>query len=196
MTQLAVLDLGYGNTRSVALAFERLGAAPVLTDSPSVAAAADRLVLPGVGAAASAMARLRETGLDQVVAERTKPTLGICLGMQLLFEGSEEDGGTPLLGLLPGTVSELGASPGAPVPNMGWCALADVAPDLGLSEGDQLYFAHSFVCPETPATAVRARHGERSFVAALRDGPLWGAQFHPERSARSGARFLKAFLTA
>lgn len=196
MSAVSILDLGYGNTRSVALAFERLGAAPLLTRSPGEAASAERLVLPGVGAAASAMARLRETGLDRAIAARTGPTLGICLGMQLLFERSEEDGGTPLLGLLPGTVAALEPGPAAPVPNMGWCALFDVEPGLGLADGDQLYFAHSFVCPESPATAARSRHGARSFVAALRDGPRWGAQFHPERSSVAGARFLAAFLAA
>ena len=194
MTGLVILDLGYGNTRSVAQAFERLGAEPRLTADPGVAAAAQRLVLPGVGAARSAMDALRRSRVDQVVIERTRPTLGICLGMQLMFERSEEDGGSQLLSLLPGLVTALAQSPRAPVPNMGWCALEDVGPDLGLSDGDQLYFAHSFVCTDGPATAARARHGDRLFPAALRDGPRWGAQFHPERSSAAGARFLSAFL--
>jgi imidazole glycerol-phosphate synthase subunit HisH len=194
MTAVAILDLGYGNTRSVALAFERLGAKPEMVRSPREAADAERLVLPGVGAAASAMARLRQTGIDMVIAQRTKPTLGICLGMQLLFERSEEGGGTALLGLLPGGVSALAPAAGAPVPNMGWSKLGDVTPDIGLAEGDQVYFAHGFVCPDSPATAARACHGARSFPAALRRGRLWGTQFHPERSSRPGASFLEAFL--
>ena len=194
MSALVILDLGYGNTRSVALAFERLGAAPVLTADVGIAATADRLVLPGVGAARSAMDALRRTGLDQVVVDRTRPTLGICLGMQLMFDRSEEDSGSPLLSLLPGLVTALVPSPCVPVPNMGWCALDDVAPGLGLGDGDQLYFAHSFACSDGPATAARARHGDRHFPAALCFGPLWGAQFHPERSAAAGARFLSAFL--
>jgi len=194
VTALAILDLGYGNTRSIALAFERLGASTVLTADADMATAADRLVMPGVGAARSAMEAMRRTGLDRVVADRTRPTLGICLGMQLMFERSEEDGGSPLLSLLPGSVTALASSPGAPVPNMGWCALKGVAPGIGLSDGDQLYFAHSFVCADGAATVARARHGDCSFPAALRDGPRWGAQFHPERSSAAGARFLAAFL--
>lgn len=196
MTSLVILDLGYGNTRSVALAFERLGQQPVLTADPPVAASAERLVMPGVGAASSAMTRFRETGLDEVIRRRTAPTLGICLGMQLLFEESEEDGGTSLLGLLPGTVAALEPASSAPVPNMGWCALSDVQPGLGVADDEHLYFAHSFACTDGPYTAARAIHGNTAFPALVRAGPLWGAQFHPERSSAAGARFLSAFLAS
>lgn len=196
MTSLVILDLGYGNTRSVALAFEKLGQQPALTSDPSVAASAERLVMPGVGAASSAMTRFRETGLDEVLRRRTAPTLGICLGMQLLFEESEEDGGTSLLGLLPGTVAALEPAPSAPVPNMGWCALSDVQRGLGVADDEHLYFAHGFACPDGPYTAAKAKHGNIAFPAIVRAGSLWGAQFHPERSSAAGARFLSAFIAS
>lgn len=194
MTALAILDLDYGNTRSVALAFERLGVEPSLTNDPVVAEQAERLVLPGVGAAGAAMARLRETGIDLALKRRTRPTLGICLGMQLLFERSEEDGGIDLLGLLPGTVRSLVPTPGFPVPHMGWTRIDEAAADLRLMPGQHVYFAHSYACPDGAATVARATYGDVVIPAAVRSGPLWGAQFHPERSSLAGARFLTAFL--
>lgn len=194
MSTLVILDLGYGNVRSVAVAFERLGADPHLTSDISVADAADRLVLPGVGAAGIAMARLRASGLDRLIAERTRPMLGICLGMQLLFEESEEDGGTPLLGLVPGRVTAIAPEPAYPVPHMGWSRVDDPAGGIGLKPGDYCYFAHGFACPDGQAIAASTDYGGSRIPAALRYGPYWGAQFHPERSSEAGARFLKAFL--
>lgn len=194
MTALAILDLGYGNTRSVALGFERLGAKPILTADPAVAERAERLVLPGVGAAGAAMQRLVESGIDTLIRQRALPTLGICLGMQLMFERSDEDGGVDLLGLLPGEVTAITPAPGYPVPHMGWSRLHDVARGLGLDTGDYVYFAHGYACADGPATAARARYGDTIVPAAIRMGPLWGAQFHPERSSVPGARFLNAFL--
>lgn len=194
MTALAILDLGYGNTRSVALAFERLGASPVLTSDAAVAERVERLVLPGVGAAGVAMTRLRESGLDRVLKGRTMPTLGICLGMQLLFERSDEDGGTALLGMLPGEVRALAATPSFPVPHMGWSQLAQVTEGLGLADGDYVYFAHGYACPTGEATAASTIYGTTVIPAVIRYGSLFAAQFHPERSSSAGANFLKAFL--
>ena len=193
MTALAILDLGYGNTESIRLAFARLGIEATLTADPVEAEVADRLVLPGVGAAGFAMERLRETGMDQALRRRSKPLLGICLGMQLLFEQSEE-GDTRSLGLIPGQVRALEPAPGLPVPHMGWTRIEQTE-GVGLADGDHVYFAHGFACDDGPATAARVTYG-RPFPAAIRQGHLWGAQFHPERSSTAGSRFLEAFLGA
>ncbi|CAA9499689.1 MAG: Imidazole glycerol phosphate synthase amidotransferase subunit [uncultured Sphingomonas sp.] len=195
MTGLAVLDIGYGNTDSIRLAFERLGAEVELTADPAVAEAAERLVLPGVGSAGYAMPRLAELGLAEALRRRTRPTLGICLGMQLLFEHSEESG-TPCLGLVAGRVRAMTPSPGSPVPHMGWTGLEWADEAIGLTAADYVYFAHSFACDDGPATAARANYAGRTVPAALRAGHLWGAQFHPERSSAAGANFLNAFLSA
>ena len=191
MSELAILDLGYGNTDSIRLAFARLGAEAELVSDAGAVERAERLVLPGVGAAAFAMRQLAANGLVEPLKRRSKPLLGICLGMQMLFEHSDE-GDTPLLGLISGRVRALEPAPGVPVPHMGWTRL-DEASGVGLSVGDYVYFAHGFACDDGPATAARATYG-RPIAAAVRQGHLWGAQFHPERSSAAGARFLQAFL--
>ena len=193
MTALAILDLGYGNTESIRLAFARLGVLATLVRDPTSVETADRLVLPGVGAAGYAMERLREAGLVDALTRRDKPLLGICLGMQMLFDASDE-GDTPLLGLIPGRVRALKPAPGLPVPHMGWTRI-EHAEGVGLAAGDHVYFAHGFACDDGPATAARVTYG-RPIPAAVRSGNLWGAQFHPERSSAPGAAFLKAFLRA
>ncbi len=194
MTALAILDLGYGNTDSIRLAFARLGVEAALIRHPVAAERAERLVLPGVGAAGFAMARLAEAGLVEPLKRRSRPLLGICLGMQMMFDDSDE-GGTRLLGLIPGRVRALEPAPGRPVPHMGWSALDAADAGIGLSQGDYVYFAHGFACDDGPATAARVTYG-RPIPAAIRHRHLWGAQFHPERSSAAGASFLKAFLEA
>ena len=191
---LAILDLGYGNVESIRLGFARLGVEPVLVRDAASVGSAERLVLPGVGAAGYAMERLRALGLVDALRARTKPLLGICLGMQLFFDASDE-ADTDCLALVPGRVRAMPAAPGRPVPNMGWTRIEDAAPGIGLADGDHVYFAHSFACDDTPATAARITYGT-PLPAALLQGHLWGAQFHPERSAAAGASFLKAFLSA
>lgn len=190
---LAIVDYGCGNIGSLMLAFGRFGIDPVLTGDPETLAAADRVLLPGVGAAGHAMAELRARGLDGFLPTLRQPALGICLGMQLLFEGSEE-ADTAGLGIVSGRIRRLEPAPGLPVPHMGWSRIETAATDLGLASGDYCYFAHGFAADVGAATIATAEHA-RPITAVVRSGNWLGAQFHPERSGEAGARFLKAFLS-
>lgn len=198
MTVVAVIDSGGGNIGSVRYALERLGARSVVTADPATIASADRVILPGVGAAAPAMARLRELDLVATIRRLQQPLLGICLGMQLLYESSEE-GEVECLGLLPGRITRLPPGPGVRVPHMGWNLLqkheSAVGARLlaGIGERDQAYFVHSYAAPVTADTLASARYGAR-FTAVAGRGRCFGAQFHPERSAAVGARLLANFL--
>ena len=196
MSTVTVVSYGAGNVASVQFALERLGAAVRLTADPAEIAAAERLILPGVGAAAYAMARLSALGLIEPIRAFARPLLGVCLGQQLLFDASEEGGGVPMLGLIPGTVRRLDPGPERPVPHMGWSRLTPVraAPLLdGLGDDAWAYFVHSFVCPDGEATLARANYGN-PVPAVVRNANRWGCQFHPERSADAGARILGNFL--
>lgn len=196
MTEVTVLAYGAGNTASVQFALERLGATVRLTDDPVAIAGAERLILPGVGAAAYAMARLSTLGLVEPIREFPRPLLGVCLGQQLLFETSDEGRPAPLLGLIPGAVRRLDPGPGLTVPHMGWSRLTTVRDDpllAGVEDGAYAYFVHGFVCPDSPATLARADYGG-PVPAVVRNDNRWGCQFHPERSAAAGARILKNFL--
>jgi glutamine amidotransferase len=168
--------------------------APVSSDRGRIRHAT-HIVLPGVGAAASAMQRLRQNGLDEFIPQTTQPLLGICLGMQLLFESSEE-GDTSCLGLLPGAVSRLPESPGVRVPHMGWNTLAstDVAhPLMAGLDGAWVYFVHSYAAAPAALALATCTHGA-PFAAVVAKDRVMGAQFHPERSAAAGARLLRNFL--
>jgi len=190
--KLAIVDLTYGNIGSIQLAFERFGVSPVLTADPEAIKSADRVVLPGVGAAGYAMQRIDELGLRDVLTSLKQPALGICLGMQLLFERSEE-AETKCLGIIPGTVRALEPEPDRPVPHMGWSQLQVRDSAIGLKTGDYVYFANGYAADSGEATVASADYG-REIPAVVRRGNWLGAQFHPERSSIAGAEFLKAFL--
>ena len=196
MKSVTVLTYGAGNVASVQFALERLGSAVRLTSDPVDVAEAERLILPGVGQAGYAMSRLDTLGLTDAIRAFPRPLLGVCLGQQLLFADSDEGGGTPLLDFIPGRVRALEPGPALPVPHMGWSRLDVVQPDPlleGLGEDDWAYFVHGFVCPDGPATLARADYGG-VVPAVVRQANRWGCQFHPERSAKAGARILKNFL--
>ncbi|MGY4515709.1 imidazole glycerol phosphate synthase subunit HisH [Lysobacter sp. HA18] len=192
---VVLIDAGGANIGSVRYAFERLGASVRFSADANEIAAAERVVLPGVGAAAAGMARLRELNLVDCVRSLRQPLLGVCLGMQLLFESSEE-GDVDCLALLPGRVRKLGSAPGLRVPHMGWNTLERVRDDAllpNVGDGDNAYFVHSYAAPVTDDTIATCTHGER-FAAVVRRGNRMGAQFHPERSAAVGAQLLENFL--
>jgi len=194
---VAIVGYGAGNTASVQFALERLGCHAVITDDPTVIAQAERVILPGVGAAGYAMQRLAELGLIDPIRAFERPLLGVCLGQQLLFERSEEGGGVDLLGFIPGKVTRLDIRPDLPVPHMGWTRLEGISRDpllAGVNDGTYAYFVHSFVCPDTEATIACADYGT-DVPAVVHAGNRWGCQFHPERSAAAGALILKNFLS-
>lgn len=190
----AVIDTG-ANLASITTALERLGADWRVTDSPAVLRRARRLVLPGVGAAAPAMRRLREAALDRELKRSSQPLLGICLGMQLLADSSAE-GDVECLGLVPGRVERLEPGPGLPVPHMGWNRLRLNGGDTllrGVPDGAHVYFVHGYALPVDGACLARCDYGA-AFTAALASGTRFGVQFHPERSGPVGARILANFL--
>lgn len=193
---LAIVDSGGANIASVRFALERLGIASELTADPAVITRAERVILPGVGSAQEGMKRLQAKGLVECVRGLRQPVLGVCLGMQLLFEGSAEGGGTASLGLLPGRVARLPEAPGITVPHMGWNTVRPLRPTpllRGIGADARFYFVHSYAAPVTPDTVATASHGT-DFAAIVQRGNFSGVQFHPERSGEAGARLLKNFL--
>ena len=192
---VAIIDSGGANISSVRHALRRLGAEAVFTADAETIRSAERVILPGVGAAGAAMSRLRELGLTEVIRTLQQPVLGICLGMQLLFDGSDEDD-TQCLGIIPGTLKKLTHSQGVRVPHMGWNTTTVVRQDPllnGLVEEPWFYFVHSYCAPVSDDTLATCTHGE-TFAAIVARDNFYGAQFHPERSARHGARLLANFL--
>ena len=194
-TAIAIVDSGGANIASLKFALDRLGHVSELTTDAAVIEAADRVILPGVGAAPDAMQRLRQYGLVDVIRGLTQPVLGICLGMQLLVEASEEDD-VECLGISPGTAEKLAVAPGLPVPNMGWCPVDRVVDHpllAGIEDHSYFYFVHSYALPVSGESIAVARHGE-PFTAIVGRGNFTATQFHPERSSRDGARLLDNFV--
>jgi imidazole glycerol-phosphate synthase subunit HisH len=198
---IAVLDYGIGNLRSAEKALQHLGADAKLVADPDEAASADGMVLPGVGAFGPCASALRATGLDVVAREaiaRGAPFLGICVGFQLLYEGSEEDPGHRGLGVLSGTVRAL--PQGVKHPQMQWNQL-DRRPGVesgllrGLDDGSWVYFVHSFAPELTEASTSTCDYGG-PVTASAEQGSLWGTQFHPEKSGQVGLAILANFVAA
>lgn len=193
---LVIVDTGCANLASVSYAFERLGASAIITDDAETIMSAERVVLPGVGSAPFAMRNIEAKQLKLVLQSLTQPVIGICLGMQLLFESLAEGGETVRgLGLVSGAVTELETGD-LPAPHMGWNTLTVLKDDpllQGVTDGDFAYFVHSFAAPISEATLVRSEYGSR-FSAIVRQDNVWGCQFHPERSSKTGALILKNFL--
>jgi glutamine amidotransferase len=194
---VAIIDSGGANIASLLFALERQGYSASLTTAPDVIRAADKVILPGVGAAADAMQRLRDKRLVDLVRGLRQPVLGICLGMQLLADASEEED-VDCLGIIPGIARRLRLEPGFPVPNMGWCPVtktADVPLLDGIPDDSYFYFVHSYALPVSEFTLATARHAE-AFSAVIGRDNFLAAQFHPERSSADGARLLRNFLAA
>lgn len=192
---VALVDAGGANFASVRHALERQGARVRLARDADALRGAQRIVLPGVGAARPAMALLRERGFDEALRAVEVPLLGICLGMQLLFEHSAE-GDVPTLGILPGRVEPLPPSAGVRIPHMGWNSIWQIRPSPlfdGLPAGAAMYFVHGFAAVQAETCVARCVHG-RAFAAAVQRGHVFGVQFHPERSGAAGARVLSNFL--
>ena len=201
---VVIVDYRAGNLTSVKLALAALGVEATVTMDPAVVRAADRVIFPGVGAAASAMATLNELGLADAVRDSAaagKPFLGICLGMQILFAHSEEDGGVPTLGILPGNVVKFRPTDvRVKVPEIGWNQVRQIpaagAEALwnGIQDNAEFYFVHSYYAEFGTFTAGATDYAGSTFTAAVKKDNVFATQFHPEKSGRIGLRLLSNFL--
>lgn len=194
MTSIAIIDHGAGNLVSIGQALTRVGATPFVVTTPGEAVSADALVLPGVGTTGAAMATLNATGWTTELQTTARPVLGICVGMQLFADRSDEDD-TDTLGLVAGVVSQIDAAP--QLPHMGWNDVTHTDDPLfkGVPNGALMYFVHSYViAPTDETTVIATTEFGSAFVAALRHDNIVGVQFHPERSGSAGATLLNNFV--
>jgi len=193
--KVAIIDSGGANIASLSFALDRLGVSANLTDDAATIQAADRVILPGVGAAKDAMRRLSDANLVDVIRGLQQPVLGICLGMQLLHDASEEEN-VDCLGVIRGVVALLPASVENPVPNMGWCEtglLLDHPIVRGISDLSFFYYLHSYALPVNTDTVASANHAA-PFAAIVANNNFLGVQFHPERSSAAGAQLIRNFI--
>ncbi len=200
---VAIIDYGVGNLFSLKSSLAAIGADAVVTADPAVIHAADRVILPGVGAFGDAIAKLRETGLDRVVLEEAasgKPLMGICLGMQLLFERSLEYGDHKGLGLIKGEIRPIAEAipAGLKIPHIGWNALSFGESKHPLfrylNEGDCVYFVHSYYGTQCAESVIATAEYGAPLTAAVAKGNVMGCQFHPEKSGNAGLSILRAFI--
>ncbi|MGC6387325.1 imidazole glycerol phosphate synthase subunit HisH [Ewingella sp. S1.OA.A_B6] len=192
---VVILDTGCANLSSVKYAVQRLGYEPKVSRDPEVVLRADKLFLPGVGTARAAMEQLEQRELIELIKACTQPVLGICLGMQLLGSGSDENGGIKTLGIIDQPVQRM-QDRGLPLPHMGWnqvIANADSHLFRGIDENAYFYFVHGYAMPICENTLAQTLYGE-PFTAAVAKDNFFGVQFHPERSGAAGARLLQNFL--
>ncbi len=197
MTRIAIIDYGVGNLRSVMRGLEKAGAGVLVTCNKEEIAAADGLVLPGVGAFREAMEKLGPLQETVVSATQDVPLLGICLGMQMLLETSEEHGLHPGLGLIPGHVKRFKKAPGFKIPHMGWNSLTLEKPDnpllSGIRQDENFYFVHSYYADTAPEFTLTSTEYICPFASAVCHGNVYGVQFHPEKSGAAGLRMLENF---
>jgi len=194
--EVVIVDGGGANIASLNLALQRLGYTAQLSSDPATIRAASHVILPGVGAARAAMERLQRAGLDSLIPELRQPVLGICLGLQLLYESSDEDD-VACLGILPGRVRRFSPAPGRPIPHMGWNQIRRrrESPLLdGIPEDSYFYFVHSYAADVSDSTIATTDYG-LPFTAVAGRNNFFAAQFHPERSGPLGARILDNFLS-
>ena len=195
--QIVIVNTGCANISSVKFALQRLGVEVVVSDDIQLIKAADKIFLPGVGSANAAMASIGQKGLSSCIQALTQPVLGICLGMQLLVESSEESlsGLTPCLGLIPGQVRRMQVAE-LRLPHMGWNTVSPCGDQplfKGISDNSYFYFVHSFALALSNYTAASCEYG-MAFSAAVHKDNFYGVQFHPERSGEAGAQLLKNFI--
>ena len=193
---IVMIDYDAGNTRSVMNALDRLDVDYLLTDDKDKITSADKVIFPGVGHAGAAMEALGQKGLVETIKSLTQPVLGICVGMQLMAESSEE-GDTSCLGIVPGTVKRFDSEQGSKVPHMGWNQISKPIDDVlftSVNDDSHLYFVHSYYLPSSELD-IASCHYQVSFAAAIKKDNFWGVQFHPEKSGKIGAQIIANFVT-